>query len=205
VGIALSETAAILQPLLLYVLLPVWLLAGLADWWLHRIHRIELTAGWWESLLHVAMVLELGVAVLLVLLLEVNAIVLALLVTACTIHEITLWNDLRYAAARRPIPVAEQWVHGWQIVLPWAALALLALMHADQSLALIGLGGSAPDWQLRPKAPPLPPGQIVSVLTAAALLVAVPFAEELLRAWRVRGRARNDRFAARARMPVTPR
>ncbi len=204
-GAALNETTAVLQPLLLYGLLPVWLLAGLADWWLHRIQRIELTAGWRESLLHVAMVMELGVAVLLVLLLEVNAAVLALLLTACIVHEITLWSDLRYAAARRRIPVVEQWVHGWQIVMPWAGLALLALMHADQALALVGLAGGAADWQLRPKVPPLPLGQIVSVITAAALLVAAPFAEELLRAWRVRSRVSDDGFAAQARTPVTPR
>lgn len=91
--------------------------------------------------------MELGIAVLLVLLLEVNAAVLALLLTACIVHEITLWSDLRYAAARRRIPVVEQWVHGWQIVMPWAGLALLALMHANQALALVGLAGGAADWQ----------------------------------------------------------
>jgi len=201
----LNEIAGVLQPLLLYGLLPVWLLAGLADWWLHRMQRIELTAGWRESLLHVAMVIELGVAVVLVLLLEVNAVVLALLLTACIVHEITLWSDLRYAAARRRIPVVEQWVHGWQIVLPWAGLALLAVMHADQALALVGFAGRAGDWQLRPKVPPLPPGQIASVLTAAALLVATPFAEELLRAWRARSQVSGDGFAVQARTPVTPR
>lgn len=184
-GASLADPAK-LQSVLLYGLVPVWLCAGLADWWLHRRQRIEATAGWPESALHVAMVAELGIAVTLALLLEINALVLVLMLTACIAHEFTLWADLRYAAARRPIPVPEQWVHGWQTALPWVGLALLALMHSDQALAIVGLGDATADWTLRPKDVPLPFHQVAGVMIAAAVMIVLPFTEELLRALRLR-------------------
>jgi hypothetical protein len=93
---------------------------------------------------------------------------------------------LRYAAARRPIPVPEQWVHGWQITLPWVGLALLALMHSDQALAVVGLGAAAADWTLRWKEVPLPFQQVAGVMIAAAVMIVLPFSQELLRALRLR-------------------
>src|SRR5690606_36994995 len=55
---------------LLYFLLPLWLLAGFADWLCHRRARISLNAGPKESLLHLLMLLEVSVPLLLALFFE---------------------------------------------------------------------------------------------------------------------------------------
>lgn len=184
-------TADALRLVLMGLVVPVWLLAGLADWACHKWQRIERSAGVRESLLHWLMLVEIGVGLVAALLLQVNAAVLALLLACCVAHELTTWWDLAYAAHRRPIPVVEQWVHSLQLVLPWGALTGLAVLHWPQALALAGLGDAAADWGWRPKDPPLPPAYVAAVLTAGALLVALPFAEETLRCWRA-GRRRGD-------------
>jgi hypothetical protein len=181
---SLDATAQLLQQLLLYAVLPIWVLAGFGDWLMHRWQRIEDTAGWRESVLHLALVFEMGVAVMAVLLLQLTAAVFVLLLVACLLHELTVWRDLTYAAARRRIPVPEQWVHSIQIVLPWAGLAILAAIHRDQAGALLGLGNAAADWSIRLKEPPLPALEVVLAIGAALALVALPFLQEFARCLR---------------------
>jgi hypothetical protein len=181
---SLDATAQLLQKLLLYAFLPVWVVAGFGDWLMHRWQRIEHTAGWRESALHLLMVAEMGIAATAVLLLEVTAAVFVLLLIAALLHEFTVWTDLNYAAARRRIPVPEQWVHSIQIVLPWAGLAILAVIHRGQAAAVIGLGGATADWSFRMKEPPLPVTEVAIAVAAALLLVVVPFVLELVRCLR---------------------
>lgn len=171
-------TAQLLERLLLGALLPVWMLAGLADWACHRRERIELSAGWQESALHLLMIGELGLAVLLVLWCEVTAAVLMLVLAACVLHELTLWCDLAYASARRVIPPIEQWVHGLQMGLPWLGLLTLCIAHRAQALAVFGLGAAAADWSLRWRDPPVPTEAKAAVLVGAVLLVVLPFLQE---------------------------
>jgi len=167
----------------MFGLLPLWLAAGFADYLCHRFERIELSAGWPESLLHLLMLAELGVGVLAALLLEINAAVLALALACCIAHEVTIWIDLGYANARRRIPPFEQWVHALQFALPWAGFVGLVLLHHDQALAALGMGaGLAADWSLRWKDPPLPMWYLLSVAVAGVGLIVVPFLHEWLRA-----------------------
>ncbi len=176
-----DATALLVQRLLLYVLLPMWLLAGFGDWLCHRVQRIEHSAGVKESLLHALMLGELGVGIAAVLLLEVNAAVLALALLACVAHELTTWWDLGYATSRRRIPPVEQWVHGVQFALPWVGLVALMVIHRGQAAALFGASGAPADWSWRWKTPPLPPAQLAALAAAALLLVIGPFAQELWR------------------------
>ncbi len=44
--------AQVAQYMLMYFVLPLWLAAGLADWFCHRATRIEITAGPKESVFH---------------------------------------------------------------------------------------------------------------------------------------------------------
>lgn len=177
----MDPTAEVLRQLLMYGLLPLWLLAGCADWLCHRMQRIEFSAGEGESLLHLLMLAELGAGIALALLLEITAGVLALLLLACIAHELTTWTDLGYAAARRRIPPIEQWVHALQLALPWAALAALAVIH-HRALRPLWQAGDA-DWALRPKQPPLPMPYLLAVGAGALVLVVGPFAQEW---WRCR-------------------
>lgn len=180
-----DATAAFLQQLLLWVVLPGWVASGVADWYCHKVERIEHSAGFPESLLHLAMLGELGLGVLAAAVLEINAAVLWLLLVLCVLHEATMLVDLAYAARRRRIPVAEQWVHGVQQAAPWFALLLLAAIHHPQALAAIGLGAATPDWQWRFKTPPLPPAAWGLVGLGGLVLVGC-FVGEASRSWRER-------------------
>ena len=178
----MDATAQLIEHLLLVVLLPLWMLAGLADWACHRHERIEASAGWKEPALHLLMLGQLGLAILVVLWCEVTASVLLLVLAACVLHEVTLWFDLGYANARRRIPAVEQWVHGVQMALPWIGFVALAVVHREQLLAIVGLGPAGPDWSLRLRTPPVPVEARAAVLAGAAVLVVLPFLQEWQRA-----------------------
>lgn len=189
----MNSTAALLQAFLLYGLMPIWLLAGFADYCCHRFQHIEHSAGLKESLLHLLMLAELGVGLLCALLLEINAGVFLVLLAVCVVHELTMWWDLAYAASRRSIPIVEQWVHGLQQAIPWAGLIALGLLHPGQVQALLGLGDTAPGWTFHLKAMPLSPAYLLILAAAAVLLVLVPFLGELRRCYcgGVRGQGRG--------------
>lgn len=177
----MDNTAHFLEQALLRAALPLWMLAGLADWACHRVRRMERSAGLKESWLHLAMLAELGAGIVAALAFQPTALLLALLALACLAHELTVWWDLAYASERRVIPPYEQWVHGVQVALPWMCLAGLAIAHRDQALALVGWGSSPPDWRLRWREAPLPGWAWAAIAAGAALFVVLPFAEEHVR------------------------
>ena len=171
---------------LLYLVAPLWMLAGLADSVCHRVMRIEHNAGVRESLLHLLMLAQLSVAALGPLLLQPTAAVFGLMLIACMAHEATTCADLAWAASHRRVPWFEQWVHGVQQAMPWAWLAGWMIVYAPQGLALFGLGGESPDWSLRPRQERLPAGYIAAFLGGSLLLVVLPFAYEWWRCRRAR-------------------
>lgn len=179
----MDSSALLVELALLYVVAPIWILAGLADFSCHRAMRIEETAGVRESLLHLAMLAQIGVAAASPLLLQPTAAVLVMMLLACLAHEATTCVDLAYAASTRPIPWFEQWVHGLQQALPWAWLAGWSLVAAPQVLALLGLADGTPDWGLRPRRPRLSTGYPSGFFGGAGLLVVAPFCYEW---WRCR-------------------
>ena len=140
--------AAITVDYLLYVVLPLWLLAGIADWFCHRATRIESTSGAKESLIHLLMLAEAGVAVLLGLFLEIDALVIAIMIACWLLHEVTAHWDLRYAVTRREVRPIEQHVHNYLGAIPFMALSLLILPHWPQFLALFGAGPETADFSL---------------------------------------------------------
>lgn len=172
--------------LLLYFILPLWLLAGLADWACHRASDIAHTAGPAESALHLLMFAEIAVPLLACLLLEINALVFAVMLAAFVLHEATALLDVSYAQKRRYISPFEQHVHSFLELLPLMAGVLVALLHWDAFLSLFGLSAAPADWTPRLKEPPLPAEYIAALLGAAVLLEAGPYLEELWRGLRVR-------------------
>ena len=83
--------------------LPIWVGAGLADWWCHRRTDIEHTAGATESAIHAARMIEGGLLTMLGLSREVNAGLLALTYAALAVHELTAVWDVAYADERREV------------------------------------------------------------------------------------------------------
>jgi len=172
--------------ILVYVVMPAWLLAGLADWACHRRTRLEHTTGIKESLLHLLMVAQMGLGVLAAIFLEMTSAVLLLLMVLLVLHALTSHWDLHYASGRREVGAFEQSVHAYLEALPLAALALLAASHWPQVTAIFGAGGSMPDWRWAWKTDALPMHMIAMLLAASAVFGFVPYAEELYRCLKAR-------------------
>jgi hypothetical protein len=175
----------LLRQYLLFLLFPLWIVAGLTDYILHKRTRIEETAGTTESLLHVVQLGEVGIPALFALLLEINALVFLVMLTGLILHEITALWDLTYASRRRYVSPIEQHVHSFMEVLPLTAFLFISAMHWNQFAALFGFGPEAPRFELRPKFDPVPAAYLVTLLVCSACFVVVPYAEELWRCIRL--------------------
>lgn len=174
---------------LMYFVVPLWLAAGFADWLCHRATNIETTAGPKESIIHLLLFAEVGGPFLAVLLLDVNALVLAFMIVMFLIHEATTLWDISYADGLRNVTPFEQHVHSYLSMMPLMALVLVTARHWPQFLALFGLGDEAARFDIALKANPLPLSYIVGAITAALLFAVLPFTEELWRGLRAnRGR-----------------
>ena len=178
--------ALLAQYILMYFVLPLWLAAGLADWFCHRATRIEVTTGPTESVFHLLGLVEMGVPVLLALFFEINALVIAVMVADLVLHELTTWLDLRYATDKREVMPVEQLVHSFMEILPLMGLGFIVLLHWDQFVALFGLGSETARFTLALKQPPLPLSYTATAVGAAVLFNVIPFIEELLRGLRAR-------------------
>jgi hypothetical protein len=176
-----SIDARLLTGLLLYVLFPLWLIAGMADYACHRRTAIEDTSGARENALHVVQALEIGAALLAGLFLEISLLVMALIVLLVVAHMITAYLDVAYTAPRRFISPFEQHVHSYLEIIPIAAAGIVAILHWDALM-------TAP-FELRLKDPPLPSVPVIAVLGLILVLQALPLAEESLRTARRRRQA----------------
>lgn len=177
--------ARAMQVYLLYVLLPLWTIPGFGDYLCHRRSKIESTSGTQESITHSLMMTSIGVPAVLALLFETNALTLTVGAGALAFHELVVLWDIAYAASRRHVSVTEQHLHSFLEVLPFATFSFLLCLRADQVLALAGVGTEKPDFRLRLKEEPPPPAYVAGLLAATALLIGIPYAEELLRCIRV--------------------
>lgn len=159
--------------LLIFGILPAWLLAGAADWLCHRRSDIEHTSGARESAYHLLLFLEIAIPVLAITFLHVTTPILLLLAAGVLAHFVTSWIDTRYAQSRRHIAPVEQLVHSFLEMLPLFGLVLLVLLNTDAV--------TAPDWRIVPREA-IPQG---AWLVAAGLLGGFAFiVEEGLRGLR---------------------
>jgi hypothetical protein len=186
-----GDSRSLLMNLLAYAWAPSLVAAGFIDWALHRHQRIERTAGLRESLLHLLMIAMIGTGLLAAMLLDTTASVLVLLSVVVLLHEACYLADLHVAPPRRQIPLAEQWVHGFQHLLPWAGLAGVAARAPEQTRALLGRPDVIIDWSWRWAEPMPSPIYVAALLGTALVLNIAPFAEESWRCLRVRQRERR--------------
>lgn len=168
--------------LLGFVILPLWIAAGLADYFCHRNTRIAETSGWRESLLHLVQLFLVGLPATMALFFHPNAGFFLPALLCILLHHITAYIDIRYANATRNVPPVEQMVHSLLEILPVAAVILLAVIGWPQLLALFHLGGESPRFGLEPR---LHNGAYVATILAAVFLFnLLPYGEELLRCLR---------------------
>ncbi|MFL5265921.1 MAG: hypothetical protein ACJ8AH_04880 [Stellaceae bacterium] len=124
---------------LMYFVVPLWLLAGFADWLCHRASHIATTTGAKESLIHLLMFTEVGVPLVAVLFLDVNAGIILLMIGSFLVHEATALWDVSHATTAREVTPIEQHVHSFLEMIPLMAIVAIVGMHWGQFLALFGL------------------------------------------------------------------
>ena len=170
--------------ILMYFILPLWLVAGFADWLCHRASHIETTSGAKESVFHLIMLAEMGLPLLAAIFLQVNAGIIAFIIAAFFLHEITALWDVSYAVTVRRISPIEQHVHSFQEMIPLMAILLLISRHWGQFQALFGFGSETPRFDLAWKEEQLPVTYVISIMAVALLLEVIPFVEEFFRGLR---------------------
>jgi hypothetical protein len=179
------STADIAKDYLLYFILPLWIAAGTADWFCHRHARIEANAGQKESLIHLIMLGEAGIAILAGLHFTVNSAVILLMLFAWALHEVTAMWDLLYANSAREVNAIEQRVHDFLGVIPLLALSFILVIHWGQFLAIFHLGDESADWSFTPRSLAVSPVYFWGLMAVMVLNVLM-YLEELLRGLRFR-------------------
>jgi hypothetical protein len=175
----MDPTAA--QLILMYFVLPAWLVAGFADYLCHRAAHIESTSGPKESLLHLLQFAEMAVPTLAAIFLEINALIILIMIVCLLLHEATAIWDVSYAYATRTVTPTEQHVHSLLEMLPLMGLLIIITLHWQQFLALFGLGRETAQFGLRIKEGP-PSALYVTIMLSLVLLFEVlPYLEELAR------------------------
>jgi hypothetical protein len=131
----LSDPTALI---LMYFILPIWLVAGFADWLCHRASHIESTTGAKESLIHLLMFAEVGVPLLAGMFVDINALVIATMIVAFLVHEATALWDVNYATTARTITPTEQHVHSFLEMIP--LMAMLSVISLGSILGAVRRG-----------------------------------------------------------------
>ncbi|MDP9024423.1 MAG: diguanylate cyclase [Candidatus Eremiobacteraeota bacterium] len=168
---------------LMYVVLPLWAIAGLGDYFCHRSSRIERTSGTHESLTHALMMSSLGVPAALALLCEINALTIATSAATAILHEaIVIW-DVAYANGRRNVTTTEQHFHSFLEVLPLTSLLLLATSRPEHVRALFGGRTERGAFTLRPKSNPLARVSLFATFLGMGAFVGLPYVEEFVRCY----------------------
>jgi hypothetical protein len=179
-----ADLRELLPAFMFWMLLPLWLVAGVSDYMLHRRTVIERTSGRGESGLHVLQAAQVGIAVLAALFLEISSFVLAILIVCVLAHTLTALWDATYTDKRRYISPVEQHVHSHLEYIPLVAVALVVLLHWDAFLGLIGAGAHERSWALRLRQNPLPAPYVVTVLVTVFIVQGALLTEEAVRCWR---------------------
>lgn len=171
--------------MLVWVILPLWVVAGFLDYLCHRWSHMERATGARESRIHWLMLAEVGVPLCLAIFFRINALILAIMLVCLIAHEVTGHFDLKLALATRRVTIFEHQVHSALEILPLAAILLVMILHWPQTLALFGAGPAHADFSLGPKQAPRW-GEIIPPFAAFLILALLPYGEELWRGWRAR-------------------
>ena len=180
--------------LLAFVVVPMWILAGLADYLCHRASDIEHTAGTRESALHLIQFGLVGIPLTAALFFQVDAGLLAIMVLFIVLHHAVAYIDVRYANGQRGISPLEQMVHSFLELLPITAFLLLCTLEFSQVRAALGFSAEQADFGIHLRRQPLHTGYIAFVMLSAAVIDFLPYLEELVRCVR----------AARRKADVAP-
>ena len=133
------DTTDLLINFLLFVLLPIWGIAGFCDWLCHRATHIESTSGLKESLLHSLMGVQLAIPILLCLNFHVNVLILLICFFTWVSHELVAHWDVQYAAPIREISIWEMHAHNYLATLPMYMLITIGIINWPVVVDLVSL------------------------------------------------------------------
>ena len=184
----MSHSAAA-ETVLLYFVLPLWLLAGFADYLCHRASRIETTSCYKETPLHLLLLSELAMLLLAAIFVEINALIIAAMIVGFVTHQLTALWDTTFASHKRSITPIEQQVHSFLELMPLMAMVIVIILNWPQFLSLWGLGSGPARYELALKREPLPWTYVAAFLFAVLLFEVLPYMEEFVRGLRSRKRA----------------
>ena len=165
---------------------PLWVVAGFADYWCHRLTRIDQTTGRAESMLHIVQYLQIVAGIALVFFLKMTSLVIVLLVVLAALHLATGYLDIAYPTGRRYISPSEQHVHSYMEILPLVATALAVLLYWNAFAAI--LNGDAANWIFARREQALPGGPVAGIVIGV-VCAGGAIAEEYFRCargWRTR-------------------
>jgi hypothetical protein len=115
--------------ILMYFILPVWLLAGCANWLCHPRGPYQRTTDAKGSLLHLLIFAEIGLPLLAAIFLQINAGIISLMIIAFVIHEATALWDVSYAVTARDVMPIEQHVHSFLEMIPLMGILFVVTRH----------------------------------------------------------------------------
>ena len=168
--------------ILVLVVLPLWITAGLADYFVIVRPALRRRQAPPELILHLVQFAPVGLPVTAALFLRINAGYFLFAFAFLVVHHIVAAVDLFYANPKRRIAPREQMVHSFLEIMPLTACLLLGVCTGP-SLWLFW----AKALKLRSSRLPsshCSAGLIVVVLAAAFFLNFLPYLEELWRCLR---------------------
>ena len=179
----------LLRNLILYGLLPMWILAGYLDWWCHYKTDIEHNSGFRETVLHSLMGILVFIPLWLALVWRINVMVLLISCIVLIVHEIAAHQDIVYAkACRREISVWEHHAHAWLSTIPWFIFALMVVINWVTWKDLVHFNWEG-QFGLQPKTEVLGHSTYNrDFFVLAFFLGYMPYTHEWIRCWRTRGK-----------------
>ncbi len=174
-------TNQLLINLLLYVFLPLWGIAGFADWCCHRATKIEQNSGLKESIMHAIMGIQIGIPIVLCLIYRVNVLILLICLAALILHEFVAHWDVKYATPRRKITIWEMHAHSYLATLPLYLLMIIFVINWPAFVNLVTF-----QWQGQLHLEPITEphggeGYLTAYLIFMAIACVFPYCEELVR------------------------
>ncbi len=181
----MPDTTQLLIWVMLFVLLPLWSIAGLLDWVCHRRTQIETTSGLKESLMHSFMGIQVGIPIVLCLQFKINVLILLICIVAWVLHELVAHWDVHYASDIRQISVWEMHAHSYLATLPIFMLIGVIIINWPVFMDLIQL-----NWQGQmhfERLSEFPGGPVYFPIYIAAVMLfgVLPYFEENIRCLRV--------------------
>lgn len=178
----------LLRGLLLYLVLPAWVLFGFLDYLCHRKARIEHTTGLRECILHIVMGLQISLPILLALVLEINVLVLLVSLGILIFHEVVAHMDVKTAYGNRTISAWEMHAHSFLEVIPFISFGLVAVLKWPVFVKMITFDWAG-EFYIAPKVNPISGTFIVGYMVFTLFVGMIPYVEEFLRCYKARPRA----------------